>query len=138
MTTTKNDQQLILDLGSNPDFLLELLDQPISFNRVLKGIAGTTDAALLLSSLMAMTEMNSAATGWITLDTAILYQETALSPGEQQTAINELVTLGLVKVNKDRSGERLQICMQILQQRLSDYAEDLRRSTAPQHKVRSH
>jgi hypothetical protein len=138
MMPTANDQQLMLDLGSNPDFLLELFDQPISFNRVLKGIAGTTDAALLLSSLMAMTEMNSAATCWITLDTALLNQETALSPGEQQTAINELVTLGLVKVDKDRRGERLQICMQILQQRLSDYAEDLRRSPSPQNKVRSH
>jgi hypothetical protein len=136
-TTHSGGHGLLQEIEDNPDFLLYLLDMPISFHRAYVPITGKVTAALMLSWAVQITEEQvHASMGWFARTTEQWTDEIGLSKDEQQTAKERLSSLNLLEVRKQRDAtgfkhwNEYRVNMSVLAELLKAHAAKLKRGQA--------
>lgn len=113
-----NDDFAVMD----PAMLLESFDEPIVIHRSFLPLAGSINAALLLTWMITLTREREDGHGWLTLTQADWLTETGLSRYEQESARKALRSRGLIE--ERRVGMPMRLEMRV---RAQDVAEALRR-----------
>lgn len=114
-----NDEFAVMD----PAMLLESFDEPIVIHRSFLPLAGSINAALLLTWMITLTrEQPEDGDGWLTLTQADWATETGLSRYEQESARKALRTRGLIEERRVGMPSRLEMRV-----KAQDIAEALRR-----------
>jgi hypothetical protein len=90
--------KLLDEMTSNPDFMLFMLDLPISFHRPYIPLTGRVTAALMLSWSVQISEESRDPDGWFAKTNDEWRNDIGLSRDELITARKRLVELGLLWV----------------------------------------
>lgn len=89
--------------------LLESFDEPIVIHRSFLPLAGSVNAALLLTWMITLTREQETGDGWIGLTQADWASETGLSRYEQEVARKALRTRGFIEERRSGMPARLQM-----------------------------
>lgn len=97
----------------DPAMLLESFDEPIVIHRSFLPLAGSVNAALILTWMITLTrEQPEDGDGWLMLTQADWERETSLSRYEQESARKMLRTRGLIEERRVGMPMRLEMRVQ--------------------------